>query len=156
MVMNCPFPVCIVQTGSGHVVKVIIRLKLYISPLRSGQHSYMQNKCMHMQKANTPTHTYTWAGIWGEWMDGWVGGWRRRERKEEGGGGFSGSGLHQQLHQVGIKPPGLERQEREIARKINAESPIQRDRKEMQHGERGGRGRAGKKIKAVMEGGERR
>lgn len=45
---------------------------------------------------------------------------------------------------MGIKPPGLERQEREIARKITAESPIQRDRKEMQQGERGGRGRAGK------------
>lgn len=52
------------------------------SPPRSGQHSYMQNKCMHMQKANTPTHTYTWAGIWGGWMGGWVGGEGEREREK--------------------------------------------------------------------------
>lgn len=55
---------------------------LYSPPPRSGQHSYMQNKCMHMQKANTPTHTYTWAGIWGGWMGGWVGGEGEREREK--------------------------------------------------------------------------
>lgn len=52
---------------------------LYSPPPRSGQHSYMQNKCMHMQKANTPTHTYTWAGIWGGWVE--------KEREKRGGGG---------------------------------------------------------------------